>query len=103
MRTRLPQRIFNRQDKMGFPVPLHEWISSPGVVRDYVRDIFSSQAARSRELIDNSRVIKRMDGEAKFGRQVWGLLSLELWQRSFHDRAHEYRRRLVDPVEGVTL
>ena len=103
MRSKLPKRIFNRQDKMGFPVPLHEWITAPGPVRDFVRDIFSSEAARSRELIDNSRVLKQMDGEARFGRQVWGLLSLELWQRSFHDRAHEYRQRLVKPIEGVTL
>jgi asparagine synthase (glutamine-hydrolysing) len=103
MRSKLPRRIFERQDKMGFPVPLHEWITSTGPVREFVRDTFSSQAARSRELIDNSRVMKRMDGEAQFGRQIWGLLSLELWQQAFHDRAHEYRKRLVKPVEEVTL
>ncbi len=103
MRSRIPERIFNRQDKMGFPVPLHEWLSGPGPVREFVQDVFSSDAARSRELIDNSRVLKKLNGETKFGRQVWGLLSLELWQRAFHDRAHEYRRRLVKPVEGVTL
>ena len=43
MRSKLPERIFNRQDKMGFPVPLHEWLTSPGPVRDFVRDVFSSQ------------------------------------------------------------
>jgi asparagine synthase (glutamine-hydrolysing) len=103
MRTKLPERIFNRQDKMGFPVPLHEWMSSPGNVRDYVREIFSSRKAQSRNLIDNSKVLKRIDAETRFGRQVWGLLSLELWQRSFHDRAHEYRKRLTTPMEGVTI
>src|SRR5260370_13699622 len=77
MRSKLPPRISNRQDKMGFPVPLHEWITSPGPVRDFVRDTFSSQQARSRELIDNSRVLKGMDGEARFGRQISCLLSLE--------------------------
>ena len=102
MRPKLPARIFNRQDKMGFPVPLHEWITTPGNVRDFVRDTLSSEAARSRELIDNSRVMKRMDGESRFGRQVWGLLSLELWQRAFHDRAHEYRKMLAKPTQGVT-
>jgi len=97
MRSKLPDRIFNRQDKMGFPVPLHEWLTSPGPVREYVRDIFSTDKARSRELIDNSRVLKQLDGESAFGRQAWGLLSLELWQRSFHDRADEFRRRLTAP------
>ena len=103
MRSKLPASISNRQDKMGFPVPLHEWITSPGPVRDFVRDVFSSQQARSRELIDNSRVLKRMDGETQFGRQIWGLLSLELWQRAYHDRAHEFRQRLNKPVEEVKL
>ena len=103
MRSKLPASISNRQDKMGFPVPLHEWITSPGPVRDFVRDVFSSQQARSRELIDYSRVLKRMDGETQFGRQIWGLLSLELWQRAFHDRAHEFRQRLNKPVEEVKL
>jgi asparagine synthase (glutamine-hydrolysing) len=104
MRSKLPARIFDRQDKMGFPVPLHQWMTSPGPVRDFVRDVFSSQAARSREHIDNSRVLKKLDSESPFGRQAWGLLSLELWQRSFHDRAQEFRARLTapSPVHGVT-
>jgi asparagine synthase (glutamine-hydrolysing) len=104
MRSKLPERIFNRQDKMGFPVPLTEWLTSPGPVRDYIQDIFSTKAARSRELIDNSRVLQKLNTENKFGRQAWGLLSLELWQRSFHDRAHEFRRRLTAPapVQQVT-
>lgn len=102
MRSKLPERIFNRQDKMGFPVPLHEWLTTAGPVREFVHDLFSSQQARSRELIDNRRVLKKMDGEARFGRQAWGLLSLELWQRSFHDRADQFRRRMVTPVQGAT-
>lgn len=103
MRSKLPESIFNRQDKMGFPVPLHEWLTSAGPVRDFVHDLFSSQQARSRELIDNRRVLKQMDGEAKFGRQAWGLMSLELWQTSFHDKADQFRRRMVTPVQGATL
>src|SRR3989440_4483549 len=103
MRSKLPARIANRQDKMGFPVPLHEGITTPGGARGFVHYIFSSQAARSRELIDNSQVVKRMDGASRVGRQIWGLLSLELWQRALSGRAHEFRQRLVKPVEEVTL
>ena len=103
MRAKLPERIYNRQDKMGFPVPLHEWLGSPGPVRDFVRDVFSTQAARSRQLIDNAAVAGELDGETKFGRKLWGLLSLELWQRAFHDRAPEFRRRLTKPTQGVTI
>jgi asparagine synthase (glutamine-hydrolysing) len=102
MRDKLPERIFDRQDKMGFPVPLQEWLIAPGPVREYVHDVFSSQVARSRELIDNRRVLAGIDSEAKFGRKAWGLLSLELWQRSFHDRAHEFRSRLTTPIQEIT-
>jgi asparagine synthase (glutamine-hydrolysing) len=87
----LPSSVLGRTDKMGFPVPLHEWIASPGPVREYVTDIFSSGAARGRDLIDNRRVLEGLDREPKFGRKIWGLLCLELWQQAFHDRAAEFR------------
>jgi asparagine synthase (glutamine-hydrolysing) len=63
--------------------------------------VFSSQAARSRELIDNKRVLAGIESEGRFGRKVWGLLSLELWQRSFHDRAHQFRSRIAPPAHKV--
>ena len=36
-----------------------------------------------------------MHSEERFGRKSWGLLSLELWQRAFHDRGREFRRLLI--------
>lgn len=88
MRDRLPAAILERGDKMGFPVPLSEWLSRPGRVRDFVGDLLSSRAARERALIDNRAVA--IDGEPRFGRKIWGLVCLELWQRTFHDRAAEF-------------
>ena len=40
----LPDQIVNRQDKMGFPTPLSDWLA--GEARDFVRDVFSTQKAR---------------------------------------------------------
>ena len=40
----------------------------------------------SRELFDNRTVLAGLESEHRFGRQIWGLLCLELWQRAFHDR-----------------
>ena len=94
----LPEEVRRRTDKMGFPVPLHEWLSRPGIVRDYVTDVLSSRAARERDLIDNRRVLDGLNQEAKFGRKIWGLLCLELWQRVFHDRAPDYARAVKDEV-----
>ena len=88
----LPEAILHRKDKMGFPTPLTEWIR--GEAGNFIMDIFSSRAARDRELIDNRKVIESMNNEKKFGRKIWGLLSLELWQQEFHDRGLEYKRLL---------
>jgi asparagine synthase (glutamine-hydrolysing) len=87
----LPEGIRARTDKMGFPVPLQDWIREPGPVRDFVFDTLSTQHARGRELVDNRRVLELIDREPRFGRRLWGLLSLELWQRAFHDRAASFR------------
>jgi asparagine synthase (glutamine-hydrolysing) len=89
----LPDEVRNRKDKMGFPVPLQEWVSRRGPVRDFVVDTLSSQAAMSREIIDNAKVLERLDKEPRFGRKVWGLLCLELWQRAFLDQSASFASR----------
>ncbi len=89
----LPDAVRNRRDKMGFPVPLQEWIGGAGPVRDFVVDTLSSDAARNRSLVDNAKVVAKLDQEPRFGRKVWGLLSLELWQQTFHDRASSFRKK----------
>jgi asparagine synthase (glutamine-hydrolysing) len=71
-------------------VPLHEWFAGPA--REFVTDVFSSSAALGREHFDNRKVLAGLERENRFGRQTWGLLSLELWQRLFHDREYEYKQ-----------
>jgi asparagine synthase (glutamine-hydrolysing) len=92
----LPRPILERRDKMGFPVPLQQWTRGPEApLREFVNDIFRSSEARSRPFVDANRVIAHLDEERPFGRKLWGLLTLELWHRCFHDRAHEYRALLT--------
>jgi len=90
----VPGQILERTDKMGFPVPLSEWLQD-GAAREFVEDVLSSDVARGRELIDNRKVLEGMAGEERFGRKLWGLLSLELWQRAFHDRGRDFRKMLT--------
>ncbi len=99
-RSIVPDKVLDRTDKMGFPVPLSEWLA--GDARDYVSDILSTDAARGRELIDNAKVLEGLAGEETYGRKAWGLLSLELWQRAFHDRGREFRKLLTTkgPVQA---
>ena len=90
MSSALPPAIAERQDKMGFPVPLTEWMS--GDAREFIYDLFSTTAAKNRALIDNQKVLDMLDSESRFGRTVWGFLCLEIWQQEFHDKQHEYKR-----------
>ena len=88
----IPTEILNRRDKMGFPVPLNEWIG--GELSDFVNDIFGSQAAHGRSFI-NVQAIRTKSGRVeKFSRKLWGLISLELWHRAYHDQAHRFTAML---------
>jgi asparagine synthase (glutamine-hydrolysing) len=98
MGPHLPDGIVNRKDKMGFPTPLSEWLR--GEVKDFVYDIFSSQSALTRGIIDNRKVVSGLAREVKYGRKIWGLLCLELWQQEFHDKEHVFKQLLNK--EGVT-
>ena len=92
VRPFVPDVINNRTDKMGFPTPLTDWVN--GVAKDFVRDIFSTKNALSRPLINNRMILENLEKESKFGRKVWGMLSLELWQQEFHDQQAKYKKLL---------
>ena len=86
----VPEPILKRTDKMGFPTPLTEFTQRDA--RLFVRDVFDCAAARSRDIVNNRVVLERLDAEPRFGRKIWGLLSLELWQQEFHDREPFYKQ-----------
>ena len=79
---------------MGFPTPLTEWIT--GDAREFIFDIFSSSKTTNRELIDNSRVLQELENEPKYGRKIWGLLNLELWQQEFQDKESHYKQLIQE-------
>lgn len=94
-RRLLPPAIADRSDKMGFPTPFNDWARGP--LREYLHDVLSTTAARSREHVDNGAVLAQLDRDGQFGRGLWGLLSLELWQQAFHDRHRPFRDTDVFP------
>jgi asparagine synthase (glutamine-hydrolysing) len=79
----LPPVTFDRRDKMGFPVPLNQWLRGP--LRNFVGDILLSPRARQRGIYRLDGVEKLVSEGQTFSRQLWGLLSLELWFRAFLD------------------
>lgn len=92
MRQYVPDVIMDRKDKMGFPTPFARWAKQEA--RDYIVDLLSSQRARQREFINNEAVVKKIDAEGSFARNLWGFFCLELWQTVFHDRAYQYRNMI---------
>jgi asparagine synthase (glutamine-hydrolysing) len=97
----LPPLIAERKDKMGFPVPVVEWLQGP--LREFFLDVTAS--GRRRDYLQPGADLTRLlDHEAGFGRNAWALLSLELWHQSFHDSPHrwdELRRRVSAPSPEV--
>ncbi len=81
----LPPSIFNRKDKMGFPVPLHIWMKNDEV-SGFVRDILQSQKAKERGIFNPDKIDILLNSERPYGRALWGLLSLELWFQQIIDK-----------------
>ena len=80
----VPTEIYDRTDKMGFPVPLSEWYRREPV-RGFVREVLLGERARTRGLVQTQSVGDLMESERPYGRGIWGLLCLELWMRAFLD------------------
>lgn len=79
----LPKPILERKDKMGFPVPLNQWLQ--GNSKEFVTDILFSNRTVQRGIYNIPQIEKIYKNEHQFGRVIWGLLSLELWHRIFVD------------------
>jgi asparagine synthase (glutamine-hydrolysing) len=81
VRDIVPALVHSRADKMGFPVPLQEWYHREPV-RSFVAD--TMRGARSGPFfIGDDAIDALLDGERPYARGAWGLLSLELWRRTF--------------------
>lgn len=84
IRGLLPVEVLDRKDKMGFPVPLKEWMQA-GCVRDFVADTLLSSRSLQRGIFNPQALQSMLNDQGVGGRQLWGALSLELWHRQFLD------------------
>ena len=98
----LPPELLARRDKMGFPVPLKEWFDGP--LKTFVQDTFRSQKARNRSFINSSKILERLEQyEAvnPFSRNMWGALSLEIWQQNYHDQHKKFKSMVLNSDDAV--
>ncbi|MCO6431656.1 MAG: asparagine synthase (glutamine-hydrolyzing) [Deltaproteobacteria bacterium] len=85
----IPPEVLKNKDKMGFPVPLSEWIK--GDLFEFICDTFKSSRAKQRSYLKEGFEIESLvSREGKFDRNLWGLLSLELWQQQYHDQPERF-------------
>jgi asparagine synthase (glutamine-hydrolysing) len=83
---KLPDVINQRKDKMGFPVPLTVWLRRGGRAAEFVKDTLGSAAARTRPYLSAPIDVDQiLSGQSVYSRNLWALLSLELWHRQFID------------------
>jgi asparagine synthase (glutamine-hydrolysing) len=85
-RAWLPREIVYRK-KQGFPTPASLWLRRQA--RSFMRDHLSPMVLRHRGLFNPDFVEKLIsqheNGFADHGSLLWGLISVELWQRIFLD------------------
>ncbi len=94
MKKELPDEILNRKNKMGFPVPLNEWLNNG--LRSFAYDIFDTQKSRQRAYFNSEEILSGLSSEPKFGRKIWGLLSLELWHKQFIDQHSKFKNMVAE-------
>jgi asparagine synthase (glutamine-hydrolysing) len=97
---RVPSAAFDRE-KHGFISPIGRWLR--GSLAGYVEDTLCSARATARGYFDPTTVrrlwVDHRDGRGNFEHEIWMLLSLELWHRTFVDQAAPVRPPV--PAAGV--
>jgi asparagine synthase (glutamine-hydrolysing) len=87
MRPYLPGEILSRR-KMGFGVPLATWFRRD--LKDFARDVLTEPRTRQRGILRPESVARLLDahqgGRRDHSSQLWSLICLELWFRTWWDR-----------------
>jgi asparagine synthase (glutamine-hydrolysing) len=84
--TLLPASIVNRK-KQGFPIPIDHWLRNEA--RGLVNDMLCPRITRQRGLFDPGYVSKLVtdheSGNFNYSKEIWGLVSVEMWMQQFVD------------------
>ncbi|MHC4135353.1 MAG: asparagine synthetase B family protein [Planctomycetota bacterium] len=79
----LPPAVRDRRDKMGFPLPLGEWLKGPW--RSFAGDVLLDSHTLRRGMLDRRGVEAAMADPGRYDRGLYAALALELWCRAFLD------------------
>jgi len=81
----VPEKLVDRP-KMGFGVPIHEWLRGP--LREWAEDLLSPKSLSTDELLDPAPVVKawaeHLSGARDHAYPLWNVLQLVAWRRRWH-------------------
>jgi asparagine synthase (glutamine-hydrolysing) len=85
-KTLLPKELL-RRPKRGFSVPLDRWLRED--MAGFTKEVLCDSKTKGRRLFDQEVVRELMEdhqsGRVARGRELWLLLTIELWQRAYID------------------
>ncbi len=100
----VPEEILHRP-KQGFGVPVQEWINSQ--LKERIHETLTEQRTRERGLFDSLYVNVLLEeherGRRDHSSTLWALLMLELWQRTFVDRATDAPRAQTEHTANLPV
>ena len=82
---KVPDEVIQRK-KTGFPVPYQRWLKNE--LRGYVNDILLDPRTLNRGYFDKktlSKILTGKNGYSVYSKEIFSLLTLELWHRTFFD------------------
>lgn len=99
----LPQKI-QRRGKMGFGVPIGDWLRGP--MRPLVEDALSAATVKKRGILSAAGVqqllTEHQARRADHSHRIWALLMMEMWFRNVVEDAPAMARANIPPALAVT-
>ena len=78
----LPEKVSNREDKMGFPVPLDEWIKENDFL-NFIISIIEDSKINDFSILDLREIINKVNKDRIFDRSLWGIICLCEWFNNY--------------------
>lgn len=89
MQTLLPEKIIQRQDKIGFMTPEDEWFRDKAF-ENYLMDVVKSETFRTNPYVDHRKCLFLYDlhlrRKVNISRDIWKWVNLDLWLRRLPKR-----------------
>jgi asparagine synthase (glutamine-hydrolysing) len=89
MRTILPEKISNRQDKVGFETPTAKWMRNEAFF-SFAHKLFTSEQFRNRSYFKPEVAIRMLkqhqQHQQDHAKEIWKMIHLELWFQHFIDK-----------------